>query len=173
MGPDPRQLALAGFDRAGDVRYPMTAVAVPAARVAEMVPLLHGTGMDLVAVHEEPFDDVSRQVRRSLASGANEVEVPWSALAATVDALGFDTAISCDITAVEPDDRAVIAHLAFGRGARLLRCSMEDLPALAAIDRVDRRQRIKVAAASHDVSAIVETLAGHGFGHPTRMSIEA
>ena len=171
MGIDPRRSTLLGLDRAGQVRYPMNAVAVPEAHVSEMVALLQGTGMDLVAVHEEPLDDVSRRVRRSLASGADEVEVPWSALSAVVDAVGYDTSISCDITSVEPDQRAAVAHLAFGRGARLLRCSLEDLGPLSAIDRVHDHQRIKVDAGDHEVSAVVALLATHDFGHPTRMSI--
>jgi hypothetical protein len=173
MGPDPARSALTGLDRAGDVRFPMTALAVPAARIHEMVPLLQGTGMDLVAVHEEPLGDVSRQVRRSLASGADEVEVPWSALPATVDAIGYDTPISCDITAVEPDKRASIAHLAFGRGARLLRCSIEDLGILSALDRVHQHQRIKVDLTGYDVAKALEILTGYNFGHPTRLSIHA
>lgn len=171
-GPDSMQATLTGLDCVGNVGFPITAVAVPAGRVHDVAPFLQGTRLNLVAVHQEPLGDVSRSVRRSLAAGADEVEVPWSALPATVDALGFDTTISCDLGSVPPEERTGVAQLALTRGARMLRCSIEDLGPLSTMDRIHGDQRIKIDTAGLEIAAVVELLARHDFGHPTRVSIE-
>lgn len=171
LGPsvEPVEVLTSATWRAG-LDWPLAALVVEPDRVAVTAPLVHGTGLEVVARLTET-DDVAHAARRSVAAGAGEIEVRWHDLEATVDAIGVETAIACDLSLVPAADRRAFARFALDRGARHLRCAATDFAFLEDLAFALPDQRIKLDVAVGDLPA-ADLGRFPGLAVPLRLSVD-